>query len=368
VIDGAPFVVQYLPDTFQCETSIHSLVDFSNITYSISPAVQVNEAFIQTFPIDTEDMPPPGDKLLTMVKHQIATKFYGVVNDNPRLSAMLNFLYLQSKQGNNSKHWLGMDEPEFYANNPTEIFAAQIGQQYMRSSSSQLQLAINRWGAFAENTSQSVSQGIFCETIDKDLGTNYTSRLGCRRAARNDTLCNGNFFMYNDDTGDCKCCSADTEFKEDSIWTVYKYRDNSIPRVPTPLPLSWWLLNVDIFAGMEKEARSTFYEYGPNGAIVPVCVRLFRDEMGRIETIDVPGCGFLDFEYSQDDEFLVESVTDNALECRPNPSINVCTPTLQTLEPTSDGNSSGGLSIFSPRNCALTSAAAILLCFCLYTI
>jgi hypothetical protein len=366
--EDAPFAVQYLSDTYSCgDNSVEDLVDVTSVTYTISPALQWNDIRIQSFPSDTPVMPNSGDYLMTLVKDEIASRFYQVVIRNPKLSSMLNFLYLKSKEGNYTKHFLGIEEPEFYKRNPREILSHHIGRQYMFSSSGQLSLAIARWGTFAVDSSVSVSGGTKCDEIDKKLGANITSRLGCRKAAHDEDTCTGNFFMW-DGIGRCSCCSADATFLEDSAWTVYQYRDNASPRVPTPLPLSWWLLNVDVFANRE-ESTSTFYEYDRNGLVVPVCVNVWRDDIGRIETIEVPGCGLLDFWYSEEDEVLVDSVTDNALACRPDLSQPVCqftTGKAQPTEPGGDNTFSAGEGLRTYSSIILMLAST-LIAFCCHT-
>eukprot|EP00980_Cylindrotheca_fusiformis_P028610 scaffold22620_cov131-Cylindrotheca_fusiformis.AAC.5 len=320
--DDAPFAVLYLPDTYSCDNAVEDLVAITNVTYGISPAFQFNESEIQSFPSNTPMMPPSGDYLMTLIKEEIASRLYQQVIRNPRLASRFNSLYLQSTKGNQTNHFLGNEDPQFYKQNPQEIFKHHIGRQYMFSSSSQLSLAIARWGAVDEGPSESVSEARRCSDIDKDLGNDISSRLGCRNAAQDEDSCQGNFFMW-DGNGRCSCCSADASFLEDSDWTVYKYKDNAVPQIPTPLPLSWWLLNVDIFADLET-STSTFYEYDRYGIVVPVCVNIWRDDIGRIETIEVPGCGLIDFNYSENDGFLVDSVTDNALTCHPDRSQAVC--------------------------------------------
>lgn len=320
--EDAPFAVQYLPETYSCDNSVIDIEDVTNVTYKIAPAMQFKGTRIQSFPSDTPDIPASGDYLMTLVKDGSASRFYQVVIRDRRLSSMLNSLYLKSKEGSHTKHFLGMEEAEFYERNPREIFSHQIGRQYMFSSSSQLNLAIARWGTFGVDSSVSVSDATKCDEIDRNLGSNITSRLGCRKAARDEDSCTGSFFMW-DGVGRCSCCSADASFLEDEAWTIYQYRENTSPQVPTPLPLSWWLLNVDILAN-RAASISTFYEYDRYGLVVPLCVNIFRDDLGRIETIEVPGCGLLDFSYSESDEYLVDSVTDNALACKPDLSLPVC--------------------------------------------
>lgn len=321
-LEDASFVVQYIPGTFNCEWYDEGLVDFTNVTYSTSPALQWNVTSSQSFPIDTPMMPPPGDALLTSVKHDISTRFNEVVGSNPRLWSMLNFLYVRSKEGNHARHWLGTEGPEFFEKNPREILADQIGRQYMFSSSSQLGLAVSRWGSFNVDSIVSVMEGHKCDKIDKNLGDNITSRLSCRREALDNEACSGDFYMW-DEVRKCSCCSASAHFIKDNDWSVHRYRTNEAPQVPTALPLSWWLLNVDILTDIET-STSTFYEYNSEGEVVPICVNVMRDDNGRIETIEVPGCGLLDFNYSIKDEFLVDAVTDNVLACRPLLTQNVC--------------------------------------------
>lgn len=321
-LDDVTFAVQYFPNAYNCESYDENLVDFTNFTYTTSPSIQWNVTSTQSFPIDTPMMPIPGDTLLTAVQHEFSARFYEVVASNPRLASMLNFLYMTSVEGNHARHWLGKEGPEFFEKNPREILAIQIGRQYMFSSSSQLSLAVSRWGSFNIESSVSVLQGHKCDDIDMNLGDNITSRLACRREARNNKLCTGDFYMW-DGVGQCSCCSADAQFIKDESWSVHKYRTNDAPQVPTSLPLSWWLLNVDILTDIDT-ATSTFYEYNDDGEVVPICVNVWRDDNGRIETIEVPGCGLLDFTYASDDEFLVDAVTDNALACRPVLSHTVC--------------------------------------------
>lgn len=346
-LEHTNFAVQYFPGTFNCESYDENLVDFTNVTYTTSPSIQLGVASTQYFPIDTPTMPPPGDTLSGAVQHEFSARFYEVAASNPRLLSMLNFLYTKSVEGNHTRYWLGKGSPEFFARNPREILAIQIGRQYMFSSSSQLSLAASRWGSYNVESSVSVLQGHKCEEIDVNLGDNITSRLACRREARNNEYCKGDFYMW-DEESECSCCSANAQFIEDEAWTVHKYRTNDAPQVPTALPLSWWLLNVDILTNIHT-STSTFYEYNSKGEVVPICVNVWRDDNGRIETIEVPGCGLLDFTYASDDEFLVDTVTDNVLACHPVLSQTVC-------KGSSEGNGRGGQTKPEGRTSWATSA------------
>ena len=320
LFDNNEFVVQYMANTYNCDPSVKVSTEVYNVSFTIDPAVQYNQETVQSFPDDTPNMPQPGDLLMTSVKHEISNRFGKVVVKNQRLSSMLNYLYLKSKAGNHSKHWLGAMEAQFFERNPHELFAYQIGRQYMFSSSSQLNLAIERLGPLSFDTSTGVSEGGKCEKIDKEFPEMYSSRVTCRQDVRKDSECTGDYFMWNKNNGTCSCCSPDSEFSQAEGWTLYKYQYRE-SNVPTPFPLSWWLFNVDLFA---DGIHSTFYEYGEDGKVLPICVRLWRDEIERITTISVPGCGLLDFGYSAYDKFLVESVSENAIGCRPNVTMKIC--------------------------------------------
>lgn len=337
ILYDALFATQTVRDAWKCNGQDPGYYHTTNRGYNVFQT-QVGQSYEQAFPDDTPNKPPSMDLQLTVTRHEVAHQFDRIIANraDTRLKDMKTALTLAS--AGSDSNWLRSQVGDAYFQSaPQEIIAAQVGNQFLATTSSQLRLAayrLTKSDSWVNDLSYSkVDSGIAtltrenksCSLQTANLGTFSTSQACVDAAMANDACSYEIMYSSTYPSWGCRCCapiedlSCATEesvYNNHDLWDVYQYENspNEATCDSTGLPLNWFLFNVDLFTPVDSSIVR-FYENESNGAVTLVEVLITRDaETNSINSLDVPFCdGVISIGY--DNNEIVNSVSSNAANC-----------------------------------------------------
>lgn len=301
--------------------------------------LQVGDIYEQGFPGDTPNLPGEADLQLVVTRHEVSHQFDRILTNRANIDGDsrlrdLKLMLTEASKGSQNNWLRSMVDDAYFQENPQEIIASQIGNQYFASSASQLRLAAqrltvkDRWIApsyqVVTEDMATPTRAATCNKKDKNLGE-FSTAQQCVDAAIRDSDCDGYEVMYSTQVPSwgCRCCTAfdkvmcpTTErlYSSHALWNVYQYKNphNTASCENTGIPMSWFLFNVDLLSTPNTN-KVPFYDNEVNGYVEVIEVSISRDDDDRIIALDIPSCGEITVTYDSDG--IVDSVTSNAITC-----------------------------------------------------
>lgn len=141
----SPFLPISVSSNYLCTENEHatSLLSFADHNVAIFP-IQTGTTREQGFPDDTPSIPVAADGFLFNLRYELAHRFGKRIDNDKRLLNL--FDNLLKKSTDNDLNYLESDiGADYFDSQPQDIVPAQLGNQYMQSSSAQLRLAASRF-------------------------------------------------------------------------------------------------------------------------------------------------------------------------------------------------------------------------------
>jgi hypothetical protein len=141
----SPFLRLSVSSNYMCMENEHAttLLSFTDHDVAIFP-IQTGTRNEQGFPDDTPSIPEGADGFLFNLRHELARRFSKRIDNDKRLLNMFHKLLTTSTY--DDLNYLESDVgADYFDSQPQDIVPAQLGNQYMQSSSAQLRLGGSRF-------------------------------------------------------------------------------------------------------------------------------------------------------------------------------------------------------------------------------